>query len=268
MRYRLSGIVLAAACCLVSLLASADTPPAKPDDTIGLNDIPKDFTDKLANQDYTKRVVMIPMRDGIKLNTIILVPNGVHDAPMVLTRTPYNAAERSQRSKSHSLLSTLPLSDEDFVRARFIRVWQDIRGKYASEGDYVMTRPMRGPLNPTNTDESTDAWDTIDWLLKNVPESNGKVGMIGSSYEAFTVVTALLDPHPALKAAVPESAMVDGWMGDDWFQYGAFRNLMIGYVHMQTAQKDAGGVQPADAFDAYEEYLRAGSTGDYVRAHG
>ncbi|MGH8319617.1 MAG: CocE/NonD family hydrolase [Steroidobacteraceae bacterium] len=233
-----------------------------------LNDIPEKFVAKLANQDYTKRVEMIAMRDGVKLHTIILIPKGAHDAPIVLTRTPYNAAKRAQRSLSHSLQTTLPLSDGEFVKAGNIRVWQDVRGKYGSEGDYVMARPVRGPLNPTEVDHSTDAWDTIEWLLKNVPESNGKVGMIGSSYEGFTVVMALLDPHPALKAAVPESPMVDGWMGDDWFNYGAFRNGMLGYVHMQTAQRGEGDVVPSDAYDAYDEFLRAGSTGDYVRARG
>ncbi len=233
-----------------------------------MNDIPEKFVAKLANQDYTKRVEMIAMRDGVKLHTIILIPKGAHDAPIVLTRTPYNAAKRAQRSLSHSLQTTLPLSDGEFVKAGNIRVWQDVRGKYGSEGDYVMARPVRGPLNPTEVDHSTDAWDTIEWLLKNVPESNGKVGMIGSSYEGFTVVMALLDPHPALKAAVPESPMVDGWMGDDWFNYGAFRNGMLGYVHMQTAQRGEGDVVPSDAYDAYDEFLRAGSTGDYVRARG
>jgi predicted acyl esterase len=86
-----------------------------------------------------------------------------------------------------------------------------------------MTRPVRGPLNASATDHVTDAYDTIDWLVKNTPESNGRVGMIGSSYEGFTVVMAMLNPHPALKVAVPESPMVDGWMGDDWFHYGAIR---------------------------------------------
>lgn len=233
-----------------------------------MNDIPKKFVVKFANQDYTKRVEMIAMRDGVKLNTIILVPKGVQDAPIVLTRTPYNAARRAQRALSHSLATMLPLSDEEFVRAGYIRVWQDVRGKYGSEGDYVMARPVRGPLNQTEVDHSTDAWDTIEWLLKNVPESNGKVGMIGSSYEGFTVVMALLDPHPALRAAVPESPIVDGWMGDDWFSYGAFRNGMLGYVHMQTAQRGEGDVVPSEAYDSYEEFLRAGSTGDYVRARG
>jgi uncharacterized protein len=233
-----------------------------------LNDIPKKFVAKIADQDYTKRIEMIPMRDSVKLHTIILTPKGARLAPIVMTRTPYNATKRAQRSLSRSLQATLPLCDEDFVKAGYIRVWQDVRGKYESEGDYVMGRPVRGPLNPTDVDHSTDAWDTIDWLLKNVPECNGKVGMIGSSYEGLTVVMALLDPHPALKAAVPESPMVDGWMGDDWFNYGAFRNAMLGYVHMQTSQKGEGEGIQSDTYDAYEEFLRAGSTGDYVRAHG
>jgi putative CocE/NonD family hydrolase len=114
------------------------------------------------------------------------------------------------------MMAILPQGDEVFVGSNYIRVFQDVRGKYKSEGHYVMTRPVRGPLNPTATDHVTDAYDTIDWLVKNTPESNGRVGMIGSSYEGFTVVMALLAPHPALKVAAPESPMVDGWMGDDW----------------------------------------------------
>ena len=233
-----------------------------------MNDIPDKFVDKLANQDYLKRIEMIPMRDGVKLHTIILIPKTAVNAPIVLTRTPYNAAKRAQRSLSHSLQATLPLADEEFVKAGYIRAWQDARGKYGSEGEYVMARPVRGPLNPGAVDHTTDAWDTIDWLVKNIPESNGKIGMIGSSYEGFTVAMALVDPHPALKAAVPESPLIDGWMGDDWFNFGAFRNGMLGYIRMQTAQRGEGEVVPSDAFDAYEEFLRAGSTGDYVRAHG
>ena len=232
------------------------------------NDIPKQFVAKVGDQDYTKRSEMIPMRDGVKLHTIIITPKFVHNAPIIITRTPYNATKRAQRTVSRSLQATLPLCDQDFAKAGYIRVWQDVRGKYESEGDYVMGRPFRGPLNSTDVDHSTDAWDTIDWLLKNVPEGNGKIGMIGSSYEGFTVVMALLDPHPALKAAVPESPMIDGWMGDDWFNYGAFRNAMLGYVHMQTSQKGEGEAMPSDTYDAYEEFLRAGSTGDYVRARG
>jgi uncharacterized protein len=131
-----------------------------------------------------------------------------------------------------------------------------------------MTRPVRGPLNETGTDHVTDAYDTIDWLVKNTPESNGRVGMIGSSYEGFTVVMALLGPHPALKVAAPESPMVDGWMGDDWFHYGAFRNTNLDYFTQQTAKRDEGEIVPRDAYDDYDAFRRAGSTGDYVRAHG
>ena len=179
---------------------------------------------------------MIPMRDGVKLHTVIVVPKGASNAPILLTRTPYNATQRTTRNVSTHMLAILPEGDEVFVRAGYIRVFQDVRGKYKSEGNYVMTRPVRGPLNSTATDHVTDAYDTIDWLVKNTPESNGRVGMIGSSYEGFTVVMALLNPHPALKVAAPESPMVDGWMGDDWFHYGAFRQTNFDYTTAQTTK--------------------------------
>jgi putative CocE/NonD family hydrolase len=163
--------------------------------------------------------------------------------------------------------STLQLSDEVYGRD-YIRVYQDVRGKYKSEGNYMMTRPVMGPLNTDKVDHTTDAWDTIDWLVKNTPETNGRVGMMGSSYEGFTVVMALLNPHPALKAAVPESPMVDGWMGDDWFHYGAYRNNNLDYALEQTAQKGKGEEVVRTVWDDYEEFRRAGSTGDYIRARG
>ena len=199
-----------------------------------LDDIPAKMVKSTSNYDYEKREVMIPMRDGVKLYTVMIIPKGAHNAPIVLTRTPYNAAKRAQRTSTPYRDVALAQSDEWLTDDGYIRVFQDIRGKYGSEGDYVMTRPVRGPLNPTNTDETTDAWDTIDWLVKNVPETNGRVGMIGSSYEGFTVVMALLDPHPALKVAAPESPMVDGWMGDDWFHYGAFRQNNLDYITGET----------------------------------
>ena len=190
---------------------------------------------------------MIPMRDGVKLYTVIVVPKGAKNAPILLTRTPYNAANRTGRNDSPHMLSMLPLGDEVFVADGYIRVFQDVRGKYKSEGEYVMTRPVRGPLNRTQTDHVTDAYDTIDWLVKNTPESNGRVGMIGSSYEGFTVVMALLAPHPALKVAAPESPMVDGWMGDDWFHYGAFRQSNFDYTAAQTKQRGEGEPIERDA---------------------
>jgi putative CocE/NonD family hydrolase len=232
------------------------------------SDIPRSFTVPTAGYDYVKREVMIPMRDGVKLYTVIVVPAGARNAPILLTRTPYNAAKRASRNESPHMVAILPQGDEVFVRDGYIRVFQDVRGKYGSEGDYVMTRPVHGPLNPAPTDHVTDAYDTIDWLVKNTPESNGRVGMIGSSYEGFTVVMALLGAHPALKVAAPESPMVDGWMGDDWFHYGAFRQINLDYILLQTAQKGAGDDIPRDAYDDYEAFRRAGSAGAYARAHG
>src|SRR5438552_10355361 len=203
-------------------------------------DIPPRFEVPTESYDYVKRDVMIPMRDGVKLHTVMVVPKGAKNAPMILTRTPYNASKRTERIASPNMASILPQGDDVFVADHYIRVFQDVRGKYKSEGDYVMTRPVRGPLNPSETDHVTDAYDTIDWLVKNTPESNGRVGMLGSSYEGFTVVMALLGPHPALKVAAPESPMVDGWMGDDWFHYGAFRQPNFDYTSRQTTKRDDG----------------------------
>ncbi|MBV9746975.1 MAG: CocE/NonD family hydrolase, partial [Acidobacteriia bacterium] len=231
-------------------------------------DIPNSFNSAAAGDDYIKREAMIPMRDGVKLHTVIVVPKGATNAPILLTRTPYNASSRLSRNSSQHMLATLPQGDDVFVQGGYIRVFQDVRGKYKSEGAYVMTRPVRGPLNPTDTDHATDAYDTIEWLVKNTPESNGRVGMIGSSYEGFTVVMALLEPHPALKVAAPESPMVDGWMGDDWFHYGAFRQPNLDYFTEQTSKKDEGQIVPRDAYDDYDAFRRAGSTGSYMRAHG
>jgi hypothetical protein len=241
--------------------AQQQTPPLTPD-------IPPRFDAPTAAYDYVKRVVMIPMRDGVKLYTVIVVPKGARNAPILLTRTPYNAAARAQRNRSPYMVAALPLFDELFAADGYIRVYQDVRGKYGSEGEYVMTRPLRGPLNNSSVDHSTDAYDTIDWLVKNVPESNGRVGMVGSSYEGFTVVMALVNPHPALKAAVPESPMIDGWMGDDWFHYGAFRQVNLDYFNEQTTVRGAGESVVRMGYDDYDNFRRAGSAGDWAKAAG
>jgi putative CocE/NonD family hydrolase len=245
-------IVLCVLGAIGSVTALGQAPPTQSGEPF--TDVPKQFTEKL-NLEYTKRVEMIPMRDGVRLYTIILVPKAARNAPIIMTRTPYEAAANEDRF-------------DMFVEAGYIRVLQDVRGKYGSEGDYVMVRPVRGPLNPTSVDHPTDTWDTIDWLVKHVPESNGRVGMIGLSYEGFTAAEALMDPHPALKAAVPEGPLIDGWMGDDWFHRGAFRETMLGYIQMQTVQRGAGEVTQHDYYDEYDEFLRAGSAGDYAHAHG
>lgn len=239
----------------------AQTSPLTPD-------IPAKFTPPTDDYDYVKRVEMIPMRDGVKLYTVIVVPKGAKRAPILLTRTPYDAANRASRTKSPRLLATLALADEVFAADGYIRVYQDVRGKHGSEGDYVMTRPPRGPLNDSKVDHTTDAWDTIDWLVKNVPESNGRVGMIGSSYEGFTVVMALLDPHPALKVAAPESPMIDGWMGDDWFHYGAFRQVNFDYFTGQLGGKSKGDRAMRGDVDDYDNLRRLGSAGALARATG
>jgi putative CocE/NonD family hydrolase len=132
-----------------------------------------------------------------------------------------------------------------------------------------MTRPIVGPLNNTGVDESTDAYDTIDWLVRNVPESNGNVGVIGSSYLGFTTLMAEINPHPALKVAVPQSPMVDTWIGDDDFHNGAFRIPTMDYVVEQSTAKAEGSVRvAAGAGDDYTRYLEAGSVGDYARQWG
>ena len=221
--------------------------------------------------DYTRREVMIPMRDGVKLHTVILVPKGAKDAGILLTRTPYNAKDLTSHTPSAHLAPSLQGYDnatDVIVEGGYIRVVQDIRGKYGSEGDYVMTRPFKGPLNPTAVDESTDTYDTIDWLVKNLPESNGRVGIIGISYDGYLSLTALVHPHPALKVAVPMNPMVDGWMGDDWFHNGAFRETNESYVWEQEATRDNDLKWWRSHFDDYDEWLAAVSAGEMGRQHG
>src|SRR5215471_1299986 len=248
-----------------ALIAALAALPAIPQQS---GDIPKTFTVPTADFDYVQREVMIPMRDGVKLFTVITVPKGAKDAPILLSRTPYNAAKRSSRNDSPRMISKLAQGDDVWVAGGYIRVTQDIRGKYKSEGEYWMTRPVRGPLNSTAVDHTTDTYDTIDWLVKNVPESNGRVGMIGCSYGGFTVVMGLLSGHPALKVAAPESPMVDGWMGDDWFHYGAFRQPNFDYFAGQTTKTGEGDAIVRGEYDDYEAFRRAGSAGDFARQHG
>ncbi|MET3760243.1 CocE/NonD family hydrolase [Sphingomonas sp. UYEF23] len=262
------ALLLAATAAVIALAPVHAQQKAPAAAAVG-GDIPAKFSPPEAQNDYVKREVMIPMRDGTKLYTVIVYAKGLTNAPIVLTRTPYNAKGRAHRTDSASELSTLPLADEMFVKGGYIRVYQDIRGKYGSEGDYVVTRPVIGPLNQTKVDHTTDAYDTIDWLVNkaNLPESNGRVGMIGSSYEGFTVVMALLHPHPALRVAAPQSPMIDGWMGDDWFHYGAFRLPNIGWLGSQTGYKGEGKAPPSGGYDDYDNF-RTISAGDWAKKSG
>ncbi len=253
--------------------ASAQQKPATRDTPVKVleSETPARFTEVTSLLEYERRDVMIPMRDGVKLHTVILVPKGAHAAAMLMTRTPYNASGLTSHAASAHLGSILQGYDnatDVIVEGGYIRVVQDIRGKYGSEGDYVMNRPMIGPLNPTKVDESTDTYDTIDWLVKNVPESNGRVGILGISYDGYLSLTALVHPHPALKAAVPMNPMVDGWMGDDWFHSGAFRQTNLTYIYEQEASRTNDYPWYSTTFDLYDEFLRAGTAGELGRQRG
>jgi uncharacterized protein len=235
------------------------------------SETPTNFQPSTNSFDYVKRQVMIPMRDGVKLNTIILIPKGASRAPILLTRTPYNAKDLTGHAASPHLGPILQGYDnavDVIVDGGYIRVVQDIRGKYGSEGEYVMNRPISGPQNPTPVDHATDTYDTIDWLVKNIPESNGKVGILGISYDGFLPLMALVNPHPALKVSVPMNPMVDGWMGDDWFHNGAFRQQNLPYVYEQQATRSNDEKWWRGHLDDYNLYMEAGSAGELGQRHG
>jgi putative CocE/NonD family hydrolase len=251
-------------CTLPTLLIAQSTPDYP-------SEIPEKFKVIQDTWDYTRRSEMIPMRDGVKLYTVILIPKGAKNAPILLTRTPYDADALTSHKHSSHLGPTLYGYDnmtEVIVEGGYIRVVQDVRGKYGSEGDYVMNRPLHGSHNPTAVDHSTDTYDTIDWLVKNIPESSGKVGILGISYDGFLPLMALVNPHPALKVSVPMNPMVDGWMGDDWFHNGAFRQQMLPYMYEQEATRKNEEQWWTTHFDDYDFYMQAGSAGEMGRSHG
>jgi putative CocE/NonD family hydrolase len=251
--------------------SGAQTAPPPPKYPALPSETPATFAPATDGFDYVKRDVMIPMRDGVKLHTVILLPKGAKDAPILLTRTPYNATELTSHAHSAHLGPSLNGYDnatDVIVEGGYIRVVQDVRGKYGSEGDYVMNRPLHGPQNPTPVDHSTDTYDTIDWLVKNVPESNGRVGILGISYDGFLPLMALVNPHPALKVAVPMNPMVDGWMGDDWFHNGAFRQQGMAYIYEQEATRASEAKWWTSHFDDYDMFMQAGAAGELGRRHG
>jgi hypothetical protein len=235
------------------------------------SETPAHFEPKTSSFDYERREAMIPMRDGVKLHVVILVPKGAQHAPILFTRTPYSADAQTSHAASPHMESILWGYDNPvdvIVQGGYIRVIEDIRGKYGSEGDYVMNRPLYGPQNPTPVDESTDTYDTIDWLVKNIPESNGKVGILGISYDGFLPLMALVHPHPALKVAAPMNPMVDGWMGDDWFHNGAFREQNMPYIYEQAATRANTAKWWSGSLDDYDVYMRPGSAGELGRERG
>ena len=231
-------------------------------------DIPAKFTPVTATFDYDRRAVDIRMRDGVTLHAVILVRKDAHDAPMLLERTPYNAEKAlSHNDSAHA--DMLPgAAAAEMIDAGYILVFEDVRGKYGSKGDYVNERPLIGPDNPTRIDHATDAWDTIEWLVHHVPESNGRVGMMGTSYDGMMVAMALTNPHPALKAAVPMNPVINTWMGDDDFHGGAFRQAGYDYYFSQDTARGGGDDLWRDAYDDYDEFLRAGSASGFVASRG
>ncbi len=266
----LSAVMLGLLLCAAP--PSAQTPPPQSARPAQLpSETPPKFQAVTNSFDYVRRDVMIPMRDGVKLHTVILVPKGARGAGILLTRTPYNATGLTTHAESAHLGPILQGYDnatDVIVDGGYIRVVQDVRGKYGSEGDYVMNRPLSGPQNPTAVDHATDTYDTIDWLVKNIPESNGKVGILGISYDGFLPLMALVNPHPALKVSIPMNPMVDGWMGDDWFHNGAFRQEMIPYIYEQQATRANDIAWWSSHFDDYDMFMQAGSAGELASRRG
>jgi len=202
---------------------------------------------------FEKKEVMIAMRDGVKLHTEIYTQKKAKESlPIFLERTPYgiSAADKGYSPK---------LSRYSHMFADgYVFVFQDIRGRYGSEGQFVMNRPVHDAGNPKGIDESTDTYDTIEWLVKNVPNNNGRVGTAGISYGGFLAAMALVNPHPALKAVSEQACMGDGWLGDDFFHNGAFR-LSYGYEYaaeMETTKENSK--LKFDRDDLYDWYLHVG----------
>ena len=212
-----------------------------------ISDQPQSFT----KSDFSRQEVMIPVRDGIKLHAVVLAPKGATAAlPILMERTPYGVDEYD----SDSVNGRYP----ELVRDRYIFVFEDIRGRYKSEGTFVMCRPMVDHRDIKLVDESTDTYDTVAWLIKNIPSNNGRVGVFGVSYPGFLAQAAGIDPHPAVKAISPQAPMIDVWMGDDFFHNGTFRQS-YGYDYtmgMESSKENAFGKLNEDAYDFF---LKAGS---------
>ena len=203
---------------------------------------------------FDKTEVMIPMRDGVKLHTEIDVPKNISDPlPILFERTPYGIAAPDKGA------SNMIRRYSDMVPDGYIFVFQDIRGRYESEGKFVMLHPLHDANDRKGIDESTDAYDTIDWLIKNVPHNNGRVGMNGISYDGYLVTEGMINPHPALKAASEQACMGDTWLGDDFFHNGAFR-LSYGFEYTALLESSAENFSfQFDRFDVFDFYLRLGA---------
>ena len=217
--------------------------------------------------DYQRTEVMIPMRDGIKLHTVILKPADiVGPLPILMQRTPYGV----DWSTCASFFAVRP----ELARDGYIYVVEDIRGRYRSEGQFVMSRPIADHHDPKAIDESTDTYDTVDWLIKNVQGNNGRVGVVGTSYPGFLATAAGIDPHPAVKAISPQAPMIDVWIGDDFFHNGAFRQS-YGYDYVkglestrERADVDYGKDKDGKPRDGFDYFLERGNFAEDVKKSG
>ena len=196
--------------------------------------------------------VMIPMRDGIKLQTVVMTPAKQTEAlPILLERTPYGVPDKP-------LPNPVPPSLKELVHDGYIFVFQNLRGRFKSGGVFKLSSYV-DLADPKATNETTDAYDTIDWLVKNVPQNNGRVGIMGVSYDGLTAALTLLHPHPALKAVSEQAAPVDQWMNDDMHRYGALReSYAVEYSVLTQAEKGSNTHFHFDTYDTYQWYLNAG----------
>jgi uncharacterized protein len=199
---------------------------------------------------YKRSEAMITMRDGVKLYTVMLTPEKPKEpAAILMDRTPYGVKGTTANSAS---------SSPELAKEGYVFVFQDIRGRFDSEGQFIMNRPPRDKRDPKSVDESTDTYDTIDWLIKNVPNNNGRVGIYGVSYDGWLSAVALMDPHPALRASSPQAPMTDAWMGDDFFHNGAFR-MSYGYEYAKWMEYGKPDADPVSFdIDSYDWYMKTG----------
>jgi len=252
---RLWTTLLSAALCLTSLTSLGDTPA--------------DPNAAWLAEHYTKYEHRIPMRDGVRLFTRVYVPkDDATTYPILLTRTPYTVKPYGVDNYNDPDGTFAALAKD-----RFIMVSQDVRGRFGSEGTFVHMRPFNPKKGPKDTDESTDAWDTIDWLVKNAPNNNGKVGMFGISYPGFYTSMGMIDSHPALKAASPQAPITDWFIGDDIHHNGAFfLSQNFGFfwwfeLPSEDPLRDAGRKFVFNNADGYDFFLRMGSLGNSESLH-
>jgi putative CocE/NonD family hydrolase len=218
----------------------------------------KPLREAYPGDDFVVREAMVPMRDGVKLYTLILTPKRASGPlPILLERTPYDA---SRVLGGTAALQLQVVRGSRYAGGGYVVATQDLRGRFRSEGEYAMYRVPRGAFNKSETDETTDAWDTIDWLVKNVTPNTGRVGIWGTSYPGWLTLAALREPHPALAAAVPFNPVVDVWKADDWFHWGAFRfGYAFDFIYSMQTRKGASPGYPYEERDMYAWLLAQGA---------